>query len=138
MIPREYAKQNRHIGEAWEDGKTIQHLNDFDTWTDWSSPYRPQFNNTETRWRIKPEPPKPKFRAWKRDEVPPGCVIRLKADPTYWVVMTARLGDGIRCGILTPGGCETPFENISTNPEEYEYSVDFGKTWRPCGVEVAP
>lgn len=53
MTQREYAKANRHIGEAWEDGKTVQFSPFGHPWSDWDSSYRPTFADPDVKWRIK-------------------------------------------------------------------------------------
>ena len=116
--------------QAWIDGKNIeQRWDDSETWM--KGPGNALFTNPNVIWRPAPEP---KLRPFTRDEVPPGCVIRLKANHSYWVMLTARLGDGIKCGVMTVAGLPTKFDRIHSHPEEYELSTDCGATWLPCGV----
>lgn len=136
MTPREYAKANRHIGEAWEDGKTIQFRPNKDSkWHDWSVDVRPSFCCPSDQWRIKPEPPQPKFRAWEPDEVPVGCIVSLKHD-------TARISKSVlfHCnGVMVWTGFDVLNPNTLNDALKWwDHSIDGGKTWRPCGVEVAP
>jgi hypothetical protein len=134
MTSREYAKQNRHIGEAWEDGKTIEYFDDRDNkWIDWTKSMRPVFCASAPRWRIKPEPPQPKYRAWKPEEVPVGCIVSLKHD-------TARISKSVlfHCnGVMVWTGFDVLNPNTLDDALKWwDHSTDGGKTWRPCGVEV--
>lgn len=87
------------------------------------------------RFRIAPEPPAKKWRPWTLEEVPIGALIRWKSDSNK----------GVRSLIVsaheTPGGAVWICSGQKTiwNAEEavkLEYSIDNGKTWLPCGVEV--
>lgn len=134
MTPREYARQNRHIGEAWEDGNTIQyalpHGNSI-KWVDWDVSIRPSFDNTRTQWRIKPSPPAPKYRPFIHTEIPVGAEVRYKNNP-----------NSVRLLIIS--NTETDMFGYSThcsynellNNREWKWPHEPETAWRPCGVEV--
>jgi len=84
-------------------------------------------------------PPKPKLRAWKASEVPIGAVIRFKDErgvSTYLCSSTAVIL-GFKYGKIYDSTINSP-SNASYTParalEEMEYSTDFGKTFKPCGI----
>ncbi len=133
MTPREYAKANRHIGEAWEEGRTIQYNTDKEYWQDYFGDNRPNFANRCIQWRIKPEPPQPKYRVWKPEEVPVGCIVSLKHD-------TARISKSVlfHCnGVMVWTGFDVLNPNTLDDALKWwDHSTDGGKTWRSCGVEV--
>jgi hypothetical protein len=138
MTPREYAKQNRHIGEAWEDGKTIQ-FKCFpdDPWQDWKQDARPAFNVINMQFRIKPEPPKPKYRAWNQEEVPVGAVLDF---PSSRVLI---IGCNIHGDIATADASLaiiTTFESSDLVNVKYKWKWPHEPetAWKPCSVEVAP
>lgn len=132
MTPREYARQNRHIGEAWEDGKTIQCKNQFVTdWIDWVPDYRPSFKEANTEWRIKPEPPQPKYRPFIHTEIPVGAEVRYKGNQSSIRLLisanteTAMFGYNTHCSYNELLGCY-----------EHKWPYEDDTKWRPCGVEV--
>lgn len=132
MTPREYAKANRHIGEAWEDGKTIEYFDDRDNkWIDWTKSMRPVFCASAPRWRIKPEPTAPKFRPWKPEEVPFGAVIRPRKGLKYRALLVHAYSTP---DFLTGSG--TKSHNSDLIDFEYKWPHEPETAWRPCGVEV--
>ncbi len=136
MSPREYAKANRHIGEAWEDGKTVQfrRVGMGKDWHDYEDRERPIFLAQEYEWRIKPEPPQPKFRAWKPEEVPVGAVIRPRNERGHsWIIS----GYSINNGTIAIGqASERTVNEFLTRDYEYKWPHEDDTKWRPCGVEV--
>jgi hypothetical protein len=118
--------------QAWVDGKPIEYATNKESsqWTLFTGE-SPVFYTPGFIWRPAAEP---KLRPWTRDEVPPGCVIRLKADHSYWVVVTARFGGLLKLGVLRQPDVNSPFDEIKSHPEKFEHSTDCGKTWHPCGV----
>jgi hypothetical protein len=109
MTPREYAKQNRHIGEAWEDGKTIEYFDDRDNkWIDWTKSMRPVFCASAPRWRLKHD------------------TARISKSVLF------------HCnGVMVWTGFDVLNPNTLDDALKWwDYSTDGGKTWRPCGVEV--
>ena len=132
MTPREYAKANRHIGEAWEDGKTIEFKRpEAEHWRYWDLKTRPCFDATNWQWRIKPEPPQPKFRPFTHTEIPVGAVLRYKNNQqsVRFVIISSQehgmFGYNTHCSYNELlGGCE------------YKWPHEDDTKWRPCGVEV--
>lgn len=79
-------------------------------------------------FRLAPEPPAKKFRPWTPDEVPVGALIRAIGLQWRSLIWAAHANGDIGCmtGALEP---EYALRN-------HEHSIDGGKTWLPCGVEV--
>jgi hypothetical protein len=85
------------------------------------------------KFRLAPEPPAKKFRPWTPEEVPVGAILRTArtGQPFRWMIV-AVCSDGITtCGGKT---CVTQSHEIIM--ATCEHSLDNGKTWLPCGVEV--
>lgn len=80
------------------------------------------------RFRLAPEPPAKKWRPWTRDEVPIGAIIKAKGKEWRSLI----LGVTAACRIqIHDGGFDPEFAL-----ENHVHSLDNGKTWLPCGVEV--
>lgn len=79
-------------------------------------------------FRLAPEPPAKKWRPWKPEEVPVGALIRAIGLRWRSLIWAATATGQIECmtGVLEP-------EYALLN---HEHSLDNGKTWLPCGVEV--
>lgn len=83
----------------------------------------------EHRFRLAPEPPAKKWRPWSMLEVPVGVLLKQKQANFKAVLIEFDGNDRIVAGrerVMSRNGC---FEN-------YKHSLDGGKTWLPCGVEV--
>jgi hypothetical protein len=78
-------------------------------------------------WRIKPEV---KYRPWTLDEIPLPSVLRRKNGNIKWLI-TAVSHDGIYTASEAP-----IFSSFKSLLDECKYTIDNGKTWHPCGVEV--
>jgi hypothetical protein len=134
MTPREYAKANRHIGEAWEEGKDIQFRRPEDginEWVTWLFDFRPPFEKSNTEWRIKPEPPQPKYRCFYTTEIPVGAEARYKDNRSsvrHLLLCNSENG-------LWGQGTFVSFEDL-LNEFEYKWPHEPETKWRPCGVEV--
>jgi hypothetical protein len=135
VSPREYAKANRHIGEAWEDRKDIQFRRPEDginEWVTWLFDFRPPFEKSNTQWRIKPEPPKPKYRDWTYEEMSSGLVLKPIVGPQFQSQIVHVFPNG---GVLVGSG-------IELEPKELregflcKWPHEDNTKWRPCGVEV--
>lgn len=86
------------------------------------------------KFRLAPEPPAKKFRPWTPEEVPVGAMLRTAraGQPFRWMIVSV-----CGSGITTCGG-----DSCKTHKHQYlldssEHSLDSGKTWLPCGVEVS-
>lgn len=88
-------------------------------------------NSNPLRFRLAPEPPAKKFRPWTPDEVPVGVKMREK-ECCGWFTPTCAGAGEIETVV------EGVVERISLTDlfENHEHSLDNGKTWLPCGVEV--
>lgn len=80
------------------------------------------------RFRLAAEPPAKKYRPWTPEEVPVGALIR--AVGLKW--------RGLILGVNAPGRIEhfAGRTDLCYACESHEHSIDNGKTWLPCGVEV--
>lgn len=92
------------------------------------------FTDPECRFRLAPEPPSKKWRPWKPEEVPVGALIRHKRVPGVGLI----LGNGAsyKLGSAFVDRYQIRIEPCGMALDNYEHSLDNGKTWLPCGVEV--
>lgn len=94
------------------------------------------FENTNYDWRIKSEA---KYRPWRMEEVPVGGLLRWKGESTNKSVILTIDNQEDVCiyffNSLSEKSDRIPTYNYaSTCLKDMEYSIDFGKTWQPCGV----
>jgi hypothetical protein len=81
------------------------------------------------KFRLAPEPPAKEWRPWTAEEVPVGAQVRYKGN-----------SKSIRMLIV----CDREPHLLSQSSHwklqdllvSMEHSIDHGKTWLPCGVEV--
>jgi hypothetical protein len=117
---QEQCKEYRPFVDAAAEGKTVQYLASNSEWVNLG------IVNMESclvsRLRIKPTP---KLRPWKPEEVPVGAVVlhketgsRMLIEGTHNEVAFMRTGSYSLQALLN----------------DWLYSIDFGKTWHPCGV----
>lgn len=124
------------VVQAHKDGKKIQCRNN-DTsnptlaWRDCQETNRPAWNFPSVDYR---EAPTSTLRPWKPEEVPVGALIR----GLSYKYITTIFG-------RTPEGEFWFHDSKRVNAEKaeyflgiYEHSLDFGKTWLPCGVMEEP
>lgn len=81
-------------------------------------------------FRLAPEPPAKRYRPWKPEEVPVGAQIRAIGLRWRGLILSVCANGEIHCmtGFI-------PAEHALAN---HEHSINNGKTWLPCGVEVEP
>lgn len=79
-------------------------------------------------FRLAPEPPAKRFRPWTPEEVPVGAIIRSKKHAWRSLILGVTSSGYIE---IHDGGFASDF-----TIDNHEYSLDHGKTWLPCGVEV--
>jgi hypothetical protein len=82
------------------------------------------------RFRLAPEPPEKNYRPWEFIEVPVGALTRPKADGGNVLMIIGRFSSG---ALIAGGGAVCPLHDLL---KLREHSLDNGKTWLPCGVEV--
>ena len=132
---------------AWAQGKRVEAVGPSNAWG-----LIQQVGSSEGMWqpsvfsgdssrvfcfRLAPEPTAKRYRPWKPEEVPVGAQIR----HAHW--------DGGMYGRFTIIGvnarsigwvCVSGFGNTTlaeaAKDSGYTHSIDNGKTWLPCGVEV--
>lgn len=110
------------VMEAFCNGQAVEFKRD--SATQWIKVESPAWDWSSYEYRIKKAP---ELRAWTFNEVPVGCAIRLK------------MNKDIK-GIILRSGNSYVTSSIGNNQFnldallDYEYSIDFGKTWHPCGV----
>jgi hypothetical protein len=108
----EQTKEAIRVMQAFVDGNEVESMYD----GKWAIIYAPRWNWDNTEYRIKPTA---KLRPWTADEVPLWCQLRSKSyhpDHRY---------------LITTSG-HTTLREVWLN--EYEHSIDGGKTWLHCGV----
>ena len=98
--------------DKWEDGSPGEHLG---------------WNWTSFDYRVKPTK---KLRPWKWDEVPLGAQTRVPQFPSERTMIVGVTSTGV---MLAQDNASYPFGDIM---KFREYSIDGGKTWLRCGVEV--
>lgn len=109
---------------AHKAGKKIQEsLIHMEAWFPVSDPC---WNFPKYKYRVAPEPPKPKLVPWTLETVPVDAVIRLKGGTRSW----SRIREAHDSRVLLGG-----YISYDELLENYEWSRD-GKTWHPCGTEV--
>jgi hypothetical protein len=121
------------IKAAHAAGKRVQAKHPGGTWHDVINPAYGAFDlhaKEGTLFRLRPEPT---LRPWTADEVPVGAVLRDTKHENQkldrWLIVGCVLGKVIVCA-----GGEHSFDDLLK--DDWEVSVDGGKTWGPCGVEV--
>lgn len=81
------------------------------------------------RFRLAAEPPAKKYRPWTPEEVPVGAQVRYaKNQRSIRMLITSNVEPH-----LLGYGCKWNLEDLC---KSMEHSIDNGKTWLPCGVEV--
>jgi hypothetical protein len=109
----EETKEAIRVMQAYVDGKEVE---DFSPCQKWKRVTTPRWAWGDTQYRIKPTPV---LRPWTADEVPLGCQLRSKSyHPDHRSLITTSGHTTLREGWLN----------------EYEHSIDNGKTWLQCGV----
>lgn len=85
-------------------------------------------------FRLAPEPPAKKWRPWTPEEVPVGARFRFNdAGSHQWIITGWNL---VVIHISNPARHSIPM-GVALS-EICEHSLDNGKTWLRCGVEVEP
>lgn len=84
------------------------------------------------RFRLAHEPPAKKWRPWTEDEVPVGVKFRQNGC-TGWFTATCA-GNGEIETLIEGVDEQVSLKELFDN---HVHSLDNGKTWLPCGVEVS-
>lgn len=125
-MTKEEAKENAAILLAYAEGKEIQwRLSSTDIWLDYDL-NELTFQFSSYFYRIKPI--QPIYRPWKLEEVPVGGLFKSK-DNTFKGILTGVLFDTYPLIYFVTGG-----HTLSSLLKDWEHSLDYGKTWQPCGV----
>ena len=99
-------------------------------WADFSHRDCISLHESFESYRRKPEP---KLRPWKPEEFVMDCVLSVKTEPHNYRYKPCCVNE---TSVFFINGCgkisEVAFRDLLNN---YEHSVDGGKTWKPCGVE---
>ena len=112
--------------QAFTECKTIQ-VSDrkgIPNWTDFDGEF-PDFGNVNWQWRVKPTPT---LRPWKPEEVPVGASVRNKSTRSRYLITDWNCAAPF---VIKVSGIDYTFKVMLDN---YEHSLDHGKTWLPCGV----
>ena len=133
---------------AWAQGKRVEARPSFRDGGPWdtisrvghkdSSHWPASILNEDVayKFRLAPEPPAKKWRPWTPEEVPVLAWLRNKQLSQHRSVIIGVTDCGL---VLCPfnGGDQN---DMGTEPKDLlecqEHSIDNGKTWLPCGVEV--
>ena len=125
---------------AWAQGKSVEAIGPSNAWGliqevgssvgMWQPGVFSGDNSRVFRFRLAPEPPAKKFRPWTPEEVPVGTVTRPKSDAGDVLMIIGRFSSG---ALLAGDGGVYPLHDLL---KLREHSLDNGKTWLPCGVEV--
>lgn len=114
--------------EAFKDNKPIQVAaadKEPLKWEDFLGE-NPDFTSSQWRWRIKPTPT---LRPWRPEEVPVGiCISVVDCKSAMQIVENMGVNgvNVVRFGKI---------ERMSlVELKDFNYSLDYGKTWLPCGV----
>ena len=85
------------------------------------------------KFRLAPEPPAKKWRSWTPEEVPIGALIRFAPVVTShcWMITGWNLAS-----FFTSNSAMGPVRFEEAEGKGCQHSIDNGKTWLPCGVEV--
>ena len=89
-------------------------------------------DKVQFRFRLAPEPPAKKWRPWTEDEVPVGVKFR-ENGCTGWFTATCA-GNGEIETLIEGVDEQVSLKELFDN---HVHSLDNGKTWLPCGVEVS-
>ena len=122
------AKEYLPLVQAAAEGKTIQY-SVCGIWYDAEAEL--DFIQPPHEYRIKPSP---RLRPWKPEEVPVGALIRGEHCQFRGIIVGAQWNSQNQCaGIF----CGFKFiESGQAARDGWQYSLDHGKTWLPCGGEV--
>lgn len=115
--------------KAVADGVGVQYFDLEDGWIDCREDGYPKFMSGDlnpSHYRVKPTP---KIRAWNPEEVPVGASIKLKGGARRSLISCC--GGSLHEFYILEGHYITCNDAL----EKYVHSTDFGKTWKPCGVE---
>lgn len=127
-MTREDAKTMWPLIKQWSEGAELQIKHS----SEWSTVKGGvDFSYEEHRYRIKPTP---KLRAWRAEEVPVGRLIRYKLTTEGYNHLPALIIDSQDCPDQVVFGRSVKMET-SVALRDCEHSLDYGKTWLPCGVE---
>lgn len=125
------AQDKALVMQAFAAGYTIESKSKESN--NWQEDHFPSWNWEEYDYRVKA---KKKWRPWKAEEVPVGAVLKLKAGYKNRYTISGLWEDNRQEKIIQLGppcveGPMTPKKAL----EHWLHSLDFGKTWQPCGVE---
>ena len=129
-MTREQAAQMWPIIKAFGEGKVITYA----MYNNWNNPLGLHnashkdsdlaFTENPDSYRIKPEP---HLRPWKPEEVPVGASIKNR----FLRSMILGCDNNGTCYVSHTAAHFITGELLN----DWEYSLDHGKTWLPCGVE---
>jgi hypothetical protein len=111
--------------KAWAEGGTMEGLASNGEWIpsdNWD------FTSSPDKYRIKP---KLKLRPWKPEEMPLNAVFRHGNNgyPTQWVDQSEH---GLRLAVMGRTDSVYTWQDLL---DHWTHTIDYGKTWSPCGVE---
>ena len=139
MLTTEELDYMLRVIEAYKEGKEIEYrCKNYNSCLlenkRWTYVENPCFDFAHSVYRVKVKPEEPKYRPWLIGEVPIGALIR-------WIDHTqpSRVFDVTMITGITSSWVMTPIDEFTTPVmlECFEYSLDQGKSWQPCGVSIS-
>lgn len=122
-------KEKIAVMQAFVEGKKIQYTTP--ECNDWGFIDAPEWNWLAYDYRIAHEP---KLRPWKPEEVPVGALLRL-TPPSCNSLPNLILSTNENNFTFAAGGALFELCSFKSALRNYQYSLDHGKTWRPCGIK---
>jgi hypothetical protein len=131
---------------AWAQGKRVEaNRKGHDVWTQITGIGRKRteseyssdvFAMSDYLFRLAPEPPAKRYRPWTPGEVPVGRLFRKKGFAGVSLILSN--GASKESGVSYVGW-DNQLAKVRYQDALglYEHSLDNGKTWLPCGVEVS-
>ena len=128
---------------AWAQGKRVEAIGPSNAWGliqevgssggMWQPGVFSGDSSRVFRFRLAPEPPAKKWRSWTPEEVPIGALIRFAPVVTShcWMITGWNLAS-----FFTSNSAMGPVRFEEAEGKGCQHSIDNGKTWLPCGVEV--
>lgn len=127
-MTQQEAKEFWPLIKAWAEGRVLQTASKGESdWMDVKRGEEVSFD-CSVDYRIKPTP---KLRPWRTEEVPVGCLLRCSTWPKGNAIVLIEL---INDSIYLPNFGSLMRKELHELLTTYEYSLDHGKTWLPCGV----
>jgi hypothetical protein len=133
-MTKEEAKRNAEVMLAYSEGKELQWAHrgpppaDY-IWRNFPSYDNPTFSFDKIAYRIKPSL---KYRAWTLEELPI-AKFKAKGAKCWFVILQTGYKEISSWCMDRQIMCRYTYQELLN---DFEHSIDNGKTWLPCGVLV--